>query len=70
MYFGFVRSVIDKTHVRGVSRKTGKCFEEVLDFSELSLQELLYSRIPSFISKQNKEGYIKEYLPSNLITVQ
>lgn len=56
------RRVENLTHVRGFNKKANKFFEETLRFSEVSVQELLYSRIPSYVKTDNGTSYVREYL--------
>lgn len=62
--------VVDNTLIRGIDRMSGRLFEEVLDFRCISVQELLYLRIPSYIGVGKEKGYIQEYLAHNVIQIR
>ena len=62
--------VVNNSYIRGIDKRTGRLFEEVLDFRYVSVQELLYLRIPSYIGVGNEKGYISEYLAHNIIQIR
>ena len=62
--------VVNNSYVKGIDKRTGRLFEEVLDFRCISVQELLYLRIPSYIGVGNEKGYISEYLAHNVIQIR
>lgn len=66
----FTKLVENMTYVRGIDKRTGKVFEELLDFSEVSIQELLYCKIPNFKRVDESRGYVREYLPHDIITIR
>lgn len=57
------RRVENYTHVRGFDKKKNKFFEETLRFDEVSVQELLYRKIPAYVKTDDGISYIREYLP-------
>ena len=67
---GFANLVVNNTHIKGLDKNTGKYFEETLRFDEVGVQELLYSKIPSYAKVDGGVGYIKEYLPHDVITIR
>lgn len=67
MQHDFVMRIENGSLVKGFNCKTNKFFEERLLFCNVTIKDLLYTRMSSYRATNSGVGYVREFLPSHSI---